>query len=128
MSLSSNTKQPSTDLQHKIHSAKTAADTKEVTIDSKSKNGQYNDQKKNRPPNTAPTTRWSLQAAIICLFFWKNVHFSTLETHMDNSSLLKASYLLYFLSTATNEILFRRCWSPLRRKYVFIRFHRWSLF
>jgi hypothetical protein len=56
-------------------------------------------------------------------FFWKNVHFSTLETHMDNSSVLKASYLLYFLSKATNEILFRRCWSPLRRKYVFIRFH-----
>ena len=68
MLLSSNTKQPCTDLQHKIHSAKTAEDTKEVTIDSKSKNGQYNDQKKNRPPNTAPTTRWSLQAAIICLF------------------------------------------------------------
>ena len=65
MSLWSNTKQPNTDLQHKLDSAKTADDTKKVTIDNKSKNGQDSEQKKNRPPNTAPTNRSSLQAALI---------------------------------------------------------------
>lgn len=81
MSLWSNTKQPNTDLQHKLDSAKTADDTKKVTIDNKSKNGQDSEQKKNRPPNTAPTTRSSLQAALICLFSKECAHLHNRDTY-----------------------------------------------
>lgn len=105
MSLWSNTKQPNTDLQHKLDSAKTADDTKKVTIDNKSKNGQDSEQKKNRPPNTAPTTRSSLQAALICLFSKECAHLHNRDTygHLIGSN-GKLSIVFFFQSDQCNSL------------------------